>query len=109
MFFQNLLIQFIRLSKFRILTIFVAKSGFLKNKIVITDQDFDQESLDQMANMLNERFKNKTLGKIRNELAELLEEDKKKYNLLLESAVRIGEIALSNDESKNSLYIIITV
>ncbi len=98
-------IQFIRLSNYRILTILVAKSGFFQNKIVLTEQDFSQEALDRMANMLNNRFENKTLQDIRTELVVILEEERKEYDQLMESAARIGELALAQDLERDKVYI----
>ncbi len=99
-------IQFIRLGECRILSIFVTTSGLLNNKIVITDQDYQQETLDRITRLLNERFENKTLCEIRSELVQMLEEDQRNYDILLDSATHLVQQALNKDAlDKEKLYL----
>ncbi len=88
-------IQFVRISEYRILAIFVAQNGIVQNKLLLTDQDHDQEFLDRVSRMLNDRFADKNLRQIRQGLAEMQEEDRMKYDLLLDSAARLGELAVN--------------
>ncbi|MBN1878668.1 heat-inducible transcription repressor HrcA [bacterium] len=88
-------IQFVRISEFRILAIFVAQNGMVQNRLLLTDHDYDQEFLDRISRMLNERFADKSLHQIRQGLSKMLEEDQRKYDLLLDSAARLGELAVT--------------
>lgn len=100
-------IQFVRISEFRILAIFVAQNGLVQNKLLVTEQDYDQEFLDRVSRMLNERFADKSLNQIRQGLAQMLEEDRRKYDLLLDSAARLGELAVkrSPKDAEDKVYI----
>ncbi len=90
-------IQFIKLSERRVLAIFIAKSGIVQNKVIRIDQDFSQERLDRISNLLNERLAQKTLTEVRAELISMIEEDRRRYDKLLDSATTLGEKALNND------------
>jgi heat-inducible transcriptional repressor len=98
--FKNLIfqrIQFIRVSEYRVLAVFVAQNGLVQNKLLITEQDYDQDFLDKITRLLNERFADKSLVQIRKDVAGILEEDRRKYDLLLDSAVRLGEMAINRN------------
>ena len=90
-------IQFIRLGERRVLAVFISKSGIVQNKIVITDQDYSQDFLDRISNLLNERFEQKTLREIREELTVILEEEQLKYDKILDAAAKLGELAIRSD------------
>jgi heat-inducible transcriptional repressor len=89
--------QFIRLSSNRILAIFITQSGVVHNRIIITDNDYSPEMLDQISKMLSDRFANYSLEQIRTELLRLYEEEKIKYDSMLDAASRLCEIAAKND------------
>lgn len=94
-------IQFIRIDELRILAILVSTSGIVQNKIIVMHQDYNQELLDQITNFLNDRFENKTLQEMRQELLLMSTEDQNQYNKLLESASILGEKAIANEKSEN--------
>ncbi len=108
--FTNLIfrrIQFIRVKEFRVLAVFVAENGLIQNKYLVTEQDYDQDFLDKITRLLNERFADKSLVEIRKDIACIWEEDRRKYDLLLDSAVRLGEMAINRNllEKADQVYI----
>ena len=108
--FTNLIyrrIQFIRVKEYRVLAVFVAENGLIQNKYLVTEQDYDQDFLDKITRLLNERFADKSLVEIRKEIASIWEEDRRKYDLLLDSAVRLGEMAINRNllEKADKVYI----
>lgn len=100
-------IQFVRVNEFRILAIFVAKNGLVKNKLILTDEDYSQDMLDSIARMLNERFADRTLREIRSGVASMLEEDRRRYDSLLDSAARLGQLAVNRNlhEKEDKVFI----
>ncbi len=108
--FTNLIyrrIQFIRVKEYRVLAVFVAENGLIQNKYLVTEQDYDQDFLDKITRLLNERFADKSLVEIRKDIASIWEEDRRKYDLLLDSAVRLGEMAINRNllEKADKVYI----
>lgn len=84
-------IEFVRLDTRKILVLFVAKSGMLHNKILGIQEDFSQKELMRMSTYLVNRMKGKTLIEIRDELVNMIEEEKAYYNALLRNAVRLAQ------------------
>jgi heat-inducible transcriptional repressor len=91
-------IQFVRIGEHRILAVFVAQNGLIQNKLLITDQDYDQDFLDKITRLLNDRFADQTLSQIRQGVANMLEEDRRKYDLLLDSAARLSDLAFEKNQ-----------
>jgi heat-inducible transcriptional repressor len=90
-------VQFVRVSERRVLAIFIAQSGLIQNKVLLADQDYSQEDLDRISRFLNDRFENMSLLEIRETLLELLEEDKRQYDILIDSAAKMGELAFQTE------------
>ncbi|HPQ42007.1 MAG TPA: heat-inducible transcriptional repressor HrcA, partial [bacterium] len=90
-------IQFIRVSERRVLAILIARNGMMQNKLIVTDQDYDQDLLDRITRLLNDRFADKTLRSMRHEIVKMLEEDRRKYDMLLDSAARLGHMAVNRE------------
>ncbi|MBN1295721.1 heat-inducible transcription repressor HrcA [bacterium] len=99
-------IQFIRVNERRILVVLLAKNGLVQNKLIVTDHDYDQDMLDRITRLLNERFGDKTLREMRQEIVSMLEEDRRKYDHLLDSAARLGELAVNREFfEKDKVYL----
>lgn len=100
-------VQFVRISEFRVLAIFVAQNGLVQNKLLITDQDYDQNFLDKITYLLNDRFSDQTLNQIRQGVTKMLEEDRRKYDMLLDSAARLSNLAFEKNlqDKDEKIYI----
>lgn len=99
-------IQFIRVSERRILAVLIAKNGMMQNKLIVTDHDYEQDLLDRITRLLNERFADKTLRDMRHEVVLMLEEDRRKYDRLLDSAARLGHLAVNRElMEKEKIYL----
>jgi len=90
-------IQFIRVSERKVLAVLLAKNGMMQNKLIVTDQDYEQDLLDRITRLLNERFADKTLRAMRQEIVRMLEEDRRRYDMLLDSAARLGQLAVNRE------------
>jgi heat-inducible transcriptional repressor len=76
-------IEFLDLGGGRILVIFVSKSGLLQKAAIRVSDEYRQEELDRAGRFLVERFNGRTLTEIRNELLEMMEEERQKFGRML--------------------------
>jgi len=91
-------IEFIKISRHKILVILITKSGLIRNKIIEASEELSQDFLNSVSVFLNGEFKNKSLFDIRNRILQSMVEDKERYDRLLAQAVRLGKKAFEMDE-----------
>ena len=99
MTFQHL--QFIRIRRQTVLTVFVSAEGLVQNKVIQTEDDFTQEDLDRFSSFLNERFRGKTLQEIRTRLLDLMRQDKELYHHLFQTAADLATKALKENQASD--------
>jgi heat-inducible transcriptional repressor len=92
-------IEFVQLPDKRILVVLVSTSNIIHNKVIRTSDDFAQNELDHTAQYLNTEFGGKSLLAIRNEIVELMKEEKALYDRLLRNAVLLCESSLAGEET----------
>ena len=92
------LMEFISVSRNRILVIFVSQSGVVQNKIVEVEEDIPQAELDKYARYLNELLKGLTLQEVKQKIVEEMQKEKNRYDLLLSKALNLSRKALDVDE-----------
>jgi len=76
-------IEFLDLGDGKILVIFVSKSGLLQRKLIRVHDRYPQSELDRAGRFLVERFYDKTLTEIRNELVRMMEVERSTYDRML--------------------------
>jgi len=93
-------IEFLDLGDGKILVIFVSKSGLLQRKVIRLQDRYPQSELDRAGRFLIERFSNRSLTEMRNELLRMMEVERsmvdRMINLLSawnESLESEGELA----------------
>jgi len=87
-------VEFVRLAPRRVLVILVAASGIIHNKVIEVEQEFEQEKLDRIGKYLTATFKGHTLPEIRDEILELMGQEKALYDDLLRDALELGRAGL---------------
>ena len=90
-------IEFIKISKTRILVIFVSQSGFVQNRIVEDKEDLSQAELDKHANYLNEVLVGISLEEVKVKIEEELQKEQNVYDKLLSKALQLGKTAFGKD------------
>ncbi|MEW6730743.1 MAG: heat-inducible transcriptional repressor HrcA [Acidobacteriota bacterium] len=98
-------IDFVRLPDGRILIITVSRSGMVRDRVVLVDEDFTQSNLDQTARYVNENFKGMSLLAIRNEILKRMSEEKALYDRLLQNAILLCNRSLDNEEEQGEVYV----
>ncbi len=89
-------IDFVPLSRGRVLCVVAAAGGFVDHKILEVEQ-ISREELTRVANYLNEQFAGLSLGRIRRRLIELLEDERTRVDELLRRSVLLARKALVDD------------
>lgn len=80
-------IEFVKLSKHRILVITVSRSGRVQDRVIRVDVDFSQDELNSTARFLVDSFSGWTLEAIRDEMVRRLAEERDYYRRLIENAI----------------------
>jgi heat-inducible transcriptional repressor len=76
-------IEFLDLGDGKILVIFVSTSGLVQRKVIRLKEHYQQTELDRAGRFLVERFSERTLTEIRNELLRMMEAERSIYDRML--------------------------
>jgi len=82
-------IEFIKISRDRILVIFVSQSGFVQNRIIEDRDDISQSELDKYTNYLGEVLVGVSLEGVRGKIEEEMKKEKTAYDRLLSNALEL--------------------
>lgn len=91
-------VEFIRLSECRVLLILVTMNGDVQNRVLQTREDYDNERLAGIAQLLNEHFSGMTLREIQERITDELRSLRGDINELMNATVETGEAADTSDE-----------
>ena len=91
-------IKFVKLSRERLLVILVTRTGLVEHRFVRLGKEHSQAELDQASRYLVDHFEGRTLLEIRDELLNLMSEEKALYDRLLKSVVLLGSVGLMETE-----------
>lgn len=97
-------IEFIKISRNRILVIFVSQSGFVQNRVIEDNDDVPQYELDKYTNYLNDILVGFSLEEVRLKIEKEMKEEKIIYDQLLSKALQLSQKALGK-ETETELYI----
>jgi len=92
-------IHFIRLTENRILVILVSRSGIVQNRIIHYGEEISQTELDQAANFIVERFRDRTLIEIKNLILEMIQKEQALYDKFMQRVITLSTQVFSNSES----------
>jgi heat-inducible transcriptional repressor len=76
-------IEFVSLGEAKILVIFVSNSGVVQRKLIRVADQYSQEELDRAGRYLVEKFAGKNLMQIRNDLLQMMHEERTAYDGML--------------------------
>jgi heat-inducible transcriptional repressor len=102
MLFQE--IEFVKLSRFKILIVFVTSSGIVHTRLVSTDEDLGPEALNSMKQYMNERFGGIPFYALKDGILEDLKNDREVVSKLLERIKDSVETILA-EEDQRDVYI----
>ena len=97
-------IEFVKLSKHTILTVFVTSAGIVHSRLVDTEENFSPELLNHMKNYMNERFGGVPFYTLKEGILEDVEKDKENYKRLLAKIKETLE-NIMEEEDQREIYI----
>lgn len=83
-------IEFLNLSKTRILVIIVTSDGSVQNRVLNTQEEYDQSTLIEASNFFNEHYKDLDINLIKEKIIEELSTMKKNMTSLMSAAVELS-------------------
>jgi heat-inducible transcriptional repressor len=92
-------IEFVPLSRCKILVVVVARGNQVSQKTVEIGEEVSQSELDKAANYLNKEFGGRTLDEMREGVLSRLREERTLYDQLLGLALRLASSSLANMEN----------
>jgi heat-inducible transcriptional repressor len=98
-------LRFIRLSEGRTLAVLVTRSGGVENRVVMTELDIDDHTLERVNNYLRELVQGRTLRAVRDALATRLATEQGQYEVLREHAQRMVEATVEGQMEQTQVLI----
>lgn len=93
-------IDFVKLSGSKVLCVLVGAGGFVDNKVIETPNPISRRELVRISNYLTDHFSGKTLRQIRDQLIDLMAEDRTKVDRLLGRAIEFAQKAFADKEAQ---------
>jgi heat-inducible transcriptional repressor len=97
-------IEFLDLGDGKILVIFVSTSGLVQRKVIRLKEHYQQAELDRAGRFLVERFSDRTLTEIRNELLRMMEAERTIYDRMLKLLCTWND-TLEGETEPESVYV----
>lgn len=97
-------IEFLNLGDGKILVIFVSTSGLVQRKVIRLKDNYQQSELDRAGRFLVERFSDRTLTEIRNELLRMMEAERTIYDRMLRLLCTWND-TLEGETEPESVYV----
>lgn len=95
-------IDFVPITRTRILAILITRGGSVSNKVVELDDPIEAAELVRIANYIKSEFSGQTLPSIRTRILELMRQEQTQFDKLLKKAMLVGqkmlELAVSQEE-----------
>jgi len=93
-------IEFIKISRDRILVVLVSTSGLVQNKMIFDEDDIDQSTLEMYSRMLSDMLKDRDLRQARERIEHELATEKARMDAILARVLNLSHIILSQDTAR---------
>ncbi len=90
-------IEFVRLSRGKLLMVFVSQSGMVQNKLIDADETLTQNDLVKITNYLNEALSGMSISEVREKIASEMLQEKATYDKLMRQALELSGAALKEE------------
>jgi heat-inducible transcriptional repressor len=98
-------VHFSRLSAQKILAVVVMRSGLVRDRVLLLEQDLSQPDLDTAARYINENFHGWTIESLRAELARRIEQERSEYDRLMQSVEQLYRRGALAAEEAGPVYV----
>lgn len=93
-------IEFLPLSRKRVLVIFVTNEQEVHNKVINTDKDFSSSELQQAGAYLNSIYCGRSLVSVREALLKELQDDQERMNQAMLDAIKMAQLTFETGDEK---------
>ncbi len=91
-------IEFVGLTKSRVLVILVTEDGQVQNRVINNEQNYSASELTAAANYFNETYRGKSLSAVKKHLLEEMQRDREQINELMQTAITIANSVFNKDD-----------
>jgi len=98
-------VHFSRLSAQKILAVVVMRSGLVRDRVLMLEQDLSQGDLDTAAGYINQNFHGWTIEALRTELARRIEQERSEYDRLMQSVEQLYRRGALGAEEAGQVYV----
>ncbi|HEV2021021.1 MAG TPA: heat-inducible transcriptional repressor HrcA [Terriglobales bacterium] len=98
-------VHFSRLSAQKILAVVVMRSGLVRDRVLLLEQDLPQADLDTAAGYINQNFHGWTIEALRTELARRIEEERSEYDRMMQSVEQLYRRGALGAEESGQVYV----
>ena len=98
-------IEFVSLSKNKILVIMVINNGDIQNRIIHTAKVYTPGELQEASNYLNNRFVGKDLDRIKEDILKELRGVKEDVNQIMQRAIEMAQQAIMNPDKTDDFFL----
>lgn len=95
-------IEFLRLSRQRVLAILITDDGHVVNKVLSTERQYGESELTAAANFFNASYANRTLRGVRAELAVHMRRDRRSMHREMQTALNIVRQFFDDDDAASN-------
>ena len=99
-------VEFLPLEGQRVLVILVINRSEVQNRIIRTDRDYDEATLRQAANYINQTYAGCDLDEIRDGLVRTMQADKDQMDALMATAIDVAGRGLRPDDGDEPGYVV---
>lgn len=90
-------IEFVRLSRGKLLVVYVSQSGLVQNKLIDVDESLTQDDLTQVTNYLNQELSGLSISAVRDKINNQMLQEKALYDKLMRQALELSGAALKEE------------
>jgi heat-inducible transcriptional repressor len=99
-------IEFVGLSENRVLGVLVFNGREVQNRIIQLERHYSPDELKRASNYLNEQFRGRSLGEVRQEILRQLSEDRAHLNQIMLDAITVAQQVFEGSEESRLEYVI---
>ena len=101
-------IEFLRLSRQRVLAILITEDGQVQNKILSTHRQYSESELVEAANYFNTLYSSRTLLGVRAELLTHLQQDRRSMHREMRTAISIAQGLFEDDDLEDGDNVVVS-
>ncbi len=101
-------IEFLRLSKKRVLAILVTTDGLVENKVLRLDKDYSESELVQASNYFNRAYQARTMFAVRQDLLSKMTQDSDSVHEAMRTAVEMAQSLLTGNEEEGASELLLS-